>query len=163
MTSIAIYCKLTNCTAVLMVRWKEWYLETAVATVYPDALRIVCLHATVHRSIVHFVCDTITCIITNIFESRLVQNNAFRVSVFHFEPGVVHFSLHKHLKLQHLGQKLQDKASSSFSRSETPLSTSYLGRQNVNPSPTSSRLLHLALPLPLHPPPWITLRGALPR
>ena len=32
---------------------------------------------------------------------------------FCFEPEAVCFSLHEHSKLQHLGQKLQDKASSS--------------------------------------------------
>ena len=38
--------------------------------------------------------------------------NAFRV--LRFEPGVVHFLLCERSKLQRLGQKLQDKASSLF-------------------------------------------------
>ena len=42
-----------------------------------------------------------------------------------FEPRVVHFSLHERLKLQRLGQKLQDQASSLFFRRGPlpPLST----------------------------------------
>ena len=33
--------------------------------------------------------------------------------ILHFEPGVVHFSFSEHLKLQCLGQKPQEKPSSS--------------------------------------------------
>ena len=57
------------------------------------------------------------------------QKNTFCAHVFRFEPEVAHFSLHKHLKLQCLGQKLQGKASNlpqacSFDGGPlTPLST----------------------------------------
>ena len=42
------------------------------------------------------------------------RKNEFRTRVLCFETGAVRFSLHKCLKLQCLGHKLQDKASSSF-------------------------------------------------
>ena len=59
------------------------------------------------------------------------QKNAFRAWVFCFEPGAVSFSLCERLKLQHLGQKLQNKASSLFFDQGPLLPTVYLGRQNV--------------------------------
>ena len=37
------------------------------------------------------------------------QENAFRTCVFHFEPGVVRFAVCDCLKLQQVGQKLQEK------------------------------------------------------
>ena len=46
----------------------------------------------------------------------------------HFEPGVVHFSLLKCLKFQHLGKKLQDKASSSLFQLGMPPLSVYLHR-----------------------------------
>ena len=42
------------------------------------------------------------------------HENAFRACVFRFEPGVVHFALCECLKLQQVGQKLQENISSSF-------------------------------------------------
>ena len=42
------------------------------------------------------------------------RKDTFCACILHFEPRVVQFSLREHLKLQHLGQKLQDQASNSF-------------------------------------------------
>ena len=58
------------------------------------------------------------------------RKNTFRAHILHFEPGTVCFSLREHSKLQRVGQKLQDMASSSFFRWETPppLCLPYLGR-----------------------------------
>ena len=44
------------------------------------------------------------------------RKDAFRTCVLCFEPRAVHFSLCDCSKLQHLGQKLQDQASSPFDR-----------------------------------------------
>jgi len=44
------------------------------------------------------------------------RRNAFCAHILCFEPGAVCFSLLERLKLQRLGQKLQDKASCSVSR-----------------------------------------------
>ena len=48
------------------------------------------------------------------------QKNTFRACVLRFEPGVVCFSLRECSKPQRLGQKLQDKASSSLFRPGPP-------------------------------------------
>ena len=53
---------------------------------------------------------------------------AFRARILHFEPGAVSFSLSERLKLQCLGQKLQEKASSSFLWQGTPPPSIYQGR-----------------------------------
>ena len=42
------------------------------------------------------------------------RKDTFCIRVVRFEPGTIRFSLYEHSKLQRLGQKLQDKASSSF-------------------------------------------------
>ena len=47
----------------------------------------------------------------------------FCTRVLHFELEAVHFSFHEHLKLQRLGQKLQEKASSFDGGILPPLST----------------------------------------
>ena len=57
------------------------------------------------------------------------RKDAFRACILRFfELGAVHFSLSKCLKLQCLGQKPQEKASSSFFQLETPSPSVYLGR-----------------------------------
>ena len=56
------------------------------------------------------------------------QKNTFCACVLCFEPRAVHLSLRERSKLQRLGQKLQDQASSSFFRQGTPPPSVYLGR-----------------------------------
>ena len=48
------------------------------------------------------------------------QKDTFHTHILCFEPRAVHFLLLEHSKLQCLGQKLQDQASSSFFREGTP-------------------------------------------
>ena len=57
---------------------------------------------------------------THAFQGQVYLKVCISHTHFSFEPGAVHFSLHEHLKVQCLGQKLQDKASSLLFRWETP-------------------------------------------
>ena len=56
--------------------------------------------------------------------------DTFRAHTLHFEPGVVGFLICEHLKLQHLGQKLQDNACFYWIGDPSPPSV-YPGKQNV--------------------------------
>ena len=68
--------------------------------------------------------------LTEVGEGSPIEGTYY-THAFFVSNGAVHFSLHKYSKLQLLGQKLQDKASSSFfqcilsmgDRSSPPLST----------------------------------------
>ena len=59
------------------------------------------------------------------------RKDAFCACVLHFEPRAVRFSLRERFKLQHLGQKLQDQASSLFFRRGPLPSSVYLGDTDV--------------------------------
>ena len=79
---------------------------------------------------VHFITQMMSCSIYQGWQRGGPQSKGCisRVHSPFFELGAVHFSLSKCLKLQCLGQKPQEKASSSFFQLETPSPSVYLGR-----------------------------------